>query len=100
MSTHSTAHPVSRRKFIFLSGLGTAAVLGVSVYGKPKHKTKSPNEKLNIAIIGAGGRGGANTKDVSSENIVALCDVNGQNLAAAAQKYPNARKYVDFRKLF
>lgn len=70
--------------------LGAPALLGA----------KSPNEKLNIAIIGAGGRGASNTKDVSSENIVALCDVDEGRLNAAGQKYPQARKYVDFRKLY
>ncbi|MFV2068808.1 MAG: Gfo/Idh/MocA family protein [Pirellulales bacterium] len=58
------------------------------------------SEKLNIAIIGAGGRGGSNLQSVSSENIVALCDVNHDNLDRAAQKFPAARKVVDFRKLY
>src|SRR6185369_753640 len=58
------------------------------------------NNRLNIAIIGAGGRGGSNMGSVSSENIVALCDVNGKNLDKAAAKFPQARKYADFRKVF
>jgi predicted dehydrogenase len=58
------------------------------------------NDKLNIAIIGAGGRGGSNTGAVSSENIVALCDVNEKNLNAAAAKHPKARTAVDFRDIF
>ena len=37
---------------------------------------------------------------VSSENIVALCDVNEQNLNKAAEKFPQARKIADFRKLY
>jgi predicted dehydrogenase len=47
-----------------------------------------------------GGRGGANLKSLASENVVALCDVNGENLARAAQTYPKAKKYVDFRRLY
>jgi predicted dehydrogenase len=58
------------------------------------------NNKLNIAVIGAGGRGGSNLQSVSSENIVALCDVNANNLNAAASKHSGARKYSDFRQLF
>ena len=58
------------------------------------------NNKLNIAIIGAGGRGGSNMDSVSSENIVALCDVNAKNLNAAAAKHSKAWKTPDFRKLF
>jgi len=58
----------------------------------------SPNEKLNIAVIGVAGRGGANLGNVKSENIVALCDVNSKNLAAAAKKFPRAKTYVDWRR--
>jgi predicted dehydrogenase len=61
---------------------------------------KNLTEKLNIAIIGAGGRGGSNLQSVASENIVALCDVNANNLKAAAEKYPKAQKFSDFRKVF
>src|SRR5262245_37767337 len=60
---------------------------------------RSPNEKLNIAIIGAGGRGAANTDGVKGENIGALCDVDETNLDRAADKHRKARKYRDFRKL-
>ncbi len=58
----------------------------------------SPNEKLNIAAIGVGGRGADDINDVKSENIVALCDVNEKNLAAAARKFPQAKTYSDWRK--
>ncbi|HUU18858.1 MAG TPA: Gfo/Idh/MocA family oxidoreductase [Sedimentisphaerales bacterium] len=58
----------------------------------------SPNEKLNIAVIGVSGRGGSNLNNVKSENIVALCDVNENNLAAAAEKFPRAKTYIDWRK--
>lgn len=37
---------------------------------------------------------------MASENIVALCDVNDKNLEQAAKKFPAARKYTDFRKVF
>ena len=58
----------------------------------------SPNEKLNIAAIGVGGRGADDLNGVKSENIVALCDVNEKNLAAAAKKFPQAKTYTDWRK--
>ena len=61
---------------------------------------QSLNSKLNIAVIGAGGRGAADTDGVKSENIVALCDVNGKNLESAGTKYPKAKKFADFRELF
>src|SRR6185436_14742665 len=61
---------------------------------------KSPNAKLNIASIACGGQGGADLKNVSSENIVALCDVDQRRVDAAAKLHPNAKQYTDFRKLF
>ncbi len=61
---------------------------------------RNANEKLNIAIIGSGGRGGANLGGVSSENIVALCDVSQDAVNKAAVKHPKAHQYSDFRKLF
>jgi predicted dehydrogenase len=62
---------------------------------------RSPNEKLNVAIIGCGGRGAGNMAEVAGEtNIVALSDVNEPSMNAAAAKHPQARKYVDFRELY
>ena len=58
------------------------------------------NEKLNVAIIGSGGRGGSNLAGVASENVVALCDVNENGLGEASKLHPQARKVTDFRKLF
>src|SRR6266540_1395273 len=87
----------SRRRFL---KSGTVAT-GTFLLGAPALlRGKGLNDKLNIAIIGAGGRGESNTKSVSSENIVALCDVDEGRLNKAAQRYPGARKHVDFRKLY
>src|SRR5437868_5407764 len=58
------------------------------------------NDKLNIAVIGTGGRGGSNLNDVSSENIVALCDVNAHSVESTSVKHPKAKTYADFRKVF
>jgi len=88
---------ISRRKFLQTSSLAAGAVIA----GAPAIvRGQNLNERLNIAIIAAGGRGGSNMDSVSSENIVALCDVNENNLDAAANKHPKARKLRDFRKLY
>jgi predicted dehydrogenase len=57
------------------------------------------NEKLNIAMIGAGGRGRGNLDGVLSENIVALCDVDERLAYSAQQACPNAKFFQDFRKM-
>jgi predicted dehydrogenase len=60
----------------------------------------SPDGKLRIAAIGVGGRGASNLEACQGENIVALCDVFASNLEHAARKFPNAKTYGDFRRLF
>lgn len=92
----SAAKNSTRRRFLTVS---SAASLGLVAFPSIL-RAQSPNEKLNIAIIGCGGRGAGNLAEVSSENIVALCDVNERNLEAAAAKFPEAKKFVDFRKLY
>ncbi|MBM4028153.1 MAG: Gfo/Idh/MocA family oxidoreductase, partial [Planctomycetes bacterium] len=51
----------------------------------------------NIAAIGSGGMGGGNINACSTENIVALCDVDDRHAAGTFKKYPNAKTYRDFR---
>jgi predicted dehydrogenase len=86
---------VSRRQFIATGAAGAAALAAPNIL-----RAKDGPNRLNIAIIGCGGRGAANMNAVSSENIVALCDVNAQAVTAAAARHPNARTYTDFRRLF
>ena len=59
----------------------------------------SPNNKLNIAGIGVGGQGGHDVDQFSSENIVALCDVDEAHAARVFKEYPNAKRYKDFRQM-
>ena len=63
-------------------------------------KYKSPNEKLNLGIIGVANRGGANLKGVSGENIVVLCDIDAKHLAGAAERFPKAKTCDDYRRVF
>ncbi|MFC1498184.1 Gfo/Idh/MocA family protein [Verrucomicrobiota bacterium] len=58
----------------------------------------SPNEKLNIALIGVWGKGKSHHKAIKGENVVALCDINDKNMALAAETFPKARRYRDWRK--
>ncbi|MCP4375799.1 MAG: Gfo/Idh/MocA family oxidoreductase [bacterium] len=85
---------VTRRKF-----LEGSAAAGLAVVAAPAIlKGRNLNNKLNIACIGVGGRGRADLNGVRSENIVALCDVNGKSLARAAKGFPGAKTYADWRK--
>lgn len=90
----------TRREFVQQSALAATGIWrgseAVAAAGR------SANEKLNIAFIGVGGRGGANLAEIAKlgDNVVALCDVDEHNLGRAAEQFPRARKYHDFRKLY
>jgi len=60
---------------------------------------KPPSEKLNLAGIGIGGQGAHDLNELSSENIVALCDVDAAHAANTFKKYPKAKIYKDYRKM-
>ena len=86
-----------RRHFLKQSTLAGAG-LWVAASGVLA-KGASPNDKLNLGIIGVGGRGAANLDGLKSENIVALCDVNSDALAAQLKNHPEAKTYADWRKM-
>ena len=83
--------------------LKTAAALGAGFWiggsQQAAAQSRSPNEKLNLAVIGVGGRGAANLSGVAGENIVALCDVDDVRAGQAYEKFPKAKKYYDYRKM-
>jgi predicted dehydrogenase len=86
----------SRRRFLTLS-----TSIAAGVYVAPAFlRAQSPNSKLNIAMIGVGGKGGDNYNGVKGENIVAICDVDTKTLDKAAERTPGAKKFQDYRKLF
>jgi predicted dehydrogenase len=61
---------------------------------------KSPNEKLNIASIGAGGKAASDIHGCApTENIVALCDVDDLQAANIYKQFEKPPKYKDFRKM-
>jgi predicted dehydrogenase len=87
---------LTRRRFLENTLAGATATWALPAILRGQNQ----NEKLNIAVIGTGGRGGSNLRSVESENIVAICDVNERSLNFAAQRHPNARKFTDFRRLY
>jgi predicted dehydrogenase len=107
---------VTRREFV-----GRALATGVALSQAPAFlRGQNLNSKLNIAVIGAGGRGRASLSELTinpaeppkrsdgsgpiekhpDENIVALCDINQESLDSAGVRYPQAKKFNDLRKVF
>ncbi len=68
--------------------------------GQPLGRHYFANEKLNIASIGVCGQGESNLGGVGGENIVALCDADERRADPAGKRFPKAKRYADFRKMF
>jgi len=87
---------ISRRRFLQRSSLSLG---GVALAAPFVLRGQATTSKLNLGFVGAGGKGVENVKNLADQNVVALCDVDENLLTAAAQKYPGARQYRDFRKM-
>jgi predicted dehydrogenase len=87
---------IDRREFVKTTAAGFAIV--------PRHVLggrgfTAPSDRLNIAGIGCAGQGGGDLTHMEKENIVALCDADWARAARSFQKYPQAKRYKDFRVL-
>ena len=91
---------LTRREF-----MGSAAAVSAAFTIVPSHVlggtgNTPPSEKLNIASVGAGGRASGDIQAVSHENIVALCDVDWRHAGRTFKRFPKAKQYKDFRRMF
>ena len=88
-----------RRDFIKKSGAALAAVTIVPSHVVSGFGYTAPSDKLNIAGIGVGGMGRRNLRNMKSQNIVALADVDWKYAQRCFNDYPKAKKYKDYRKM-
>ena len=97
------ASDISRRKFL---SAGAKAAIGLtiipsSVLGKNfGHAGMAPSDKLNILGVGVGGRGSAVLNGFKDQNIIGLCDVDWKYSDHIFKKYPSAKTYYDYRKMY
>ncbi len=88
----------NRRTFLKRAALGGVGLTLLpdarSVFGYPA------NEKLNVASIGVGGQGGGNTAAMGGESVVALCDADERRAAGNFNRFGQAKRFADFRKMF
>src|ERR1041385_1390335 len=87
-------NPLNRRQFVQRSAAATVALAFPFV---ARRNVLGANNRLNIAGIGVGGKGASDVANVDNENIYALCDVDEINAAGTFKKYPQAKRYKDFR---
>ncbi len=92
---------VHRRRFLQETAAATTFYLSLP-YARGDTKRSSPNDRVNLGIIGVASRGADNLKGVVAEdsvNIVALCDVDENRAGKARAAHPSATYTQDFRKL-
>jgi predicted dehydrogenase len=88
---------VSRRSFIKTASLASAALSMPALLKSQGAGGQSPNNKLNIACCGVGGRGWDAVNGLKSENFVAFCDVDDVRAATAYTAFPGVPHFRDFR---
>jgi len=92
------SHNANRRRF-----LKTTAALGVGYWaagGVAPRISRAANETINFASVGVNGKGRSDSQDAGrSGNMVAICDIDDNNLGIAAAQWGNAKKYNDYRKM-
>ncbi len=93
---------ITRRGFLRAGAVAAVATAG-GCASAPRFR--KPGDRLRMAFIGSGGRGGANLKEFYDlgEQVVALCDVDGGRLERSAksvrERCPDVRTYQDYREL-
>lgn len=93
---------LTRRDFIKTAGIG---VITAPYIAKSAWAQTPPSDQIRHAIIGTGGMGRNHVKTFANTkgcDLVALCDVDPQQLGKAVKDLPNAdkiKKYGDFREL-
>lgn len=88
----------SRRQFMKTS---TAATFGVWVASQSSFaQNDSPNQQVQVASIGVGGKGFSDMEQAGQfGKVVAICDVDERHLGSAAEKFPEAEQFSDYREL-
>jgi len=98
--SNASGDGLSRRKFILLSAMAAGGMAaGGCATPRAKPRLISPNEKLNVAIVGYGGQGASDAGAFGNENVIALCDADKTVGARVKSMYPKAAYYQDFRKM-
>ena len=88
----------TRRRFLRDAALGGAGLVILS--SSRSARAYAANDKLNVALIGVGGRGKWYVDSIPKHaHVVAMCDVNESRAQAAFNEHPEIRRFHDFREM-
>ena len=96
--------PMSRRRLLQAAAAGGAAALPLwfveqTLAQSPPPEPTSPNDRPAVALVGCGGQGIGDARGASRfGDVVAICDVDERRVGNAAEVFPKAKQYRDFRK--
>lgn len=97
-----TNQDLTRRAFI-AAATSSAIALSSRVYAvndaKVVPRKISPNEKMNVAGIGCGGKGRTDLRSCGRENIIAVCDIDWVRASEVFEAVPDAKRYKDYRNM-
>jgi predicted dehydrogenase len=97
--SNSSDSSLNRRQFLARTTIPLAALSIVPGAVLGLNGATPPSEKVNLAGIGIGGQGASDLRELESQNIVALCDVDQAYAAGTFKRYPKARQFIDYRKM-
>lgn len=95
---------LNRRQFLKTTVLSTAA-FSLSQFPAPSiASAKNANSKLRVGVVGISGRGAGNINELCKDSsdvaeIAALCDVDDNNLESQGKKFPDAKRFFDYRTM-
>ncbi len=93
-------HRLTRRQFVSTTSAVAAAAVVAPV---SRLAAADANDRIKVAFIGVGGRGGSNLRTLSATqqiDVAAVCDVDSNSLDKAGEQFPKAKKFRDFRRLY
>lgn len=90
---------LTRRQFLSRTAVGVAMFNILPAQMVSGNDRVAANDRINVAGIGVGPQGAGDIDAIARErqNIVALCDVDDKYAAGAFERYPNAKKFKDYR---
>ena len=96
---------MNRRQFLKTSACSAAALTASRFAAPGLIRAQNANSKLQIAVVGIAGRGAGNISELLGGSgdlveLAALCDVDDNNLASQGAKFPDAKRFFDYRTMF
>lgn len=96
----SSESALSRRNFLQKTTLATAAASAFPAIVRGQKDGVASTDRVNLALVGVGGRGTSAIQSLADENFVAFCDVDDERAKDTYENYPDVPRFRDYREMF